>query len=150
MYYSSICVYVKMLPLHPFYSQLWLACHSKTWNLAASLEEFPPYGIPLRGPPCPWTFSDDLTAWGIPHIEKVSSNNWEGYNLGVRPTLVTRFHCTQKLQNTIQAGFLSSPGDFWWLESPRWRYCWPLGLIAFQMSWTVGNLRLLMVDQSVR
>ena len=134
-------LYVYTIPLYrcidrsphytPFYSQAWLACHSKTCDLAASPEELSSYGSPRWGPPGPWTFSDNWTAWGIPHTKKVSYKNWESYNLGVNSILVTRFHCTQQLRNTGRSGLLSSPSDFCWFYFPRWSYQQPLGLNSF-------------------
>ena len=103
-----------------FSSQAWLAFHRKTCALSASPEELSPYNSPRRGSPGTWNYSYDWTAWGITQTKTVSSNNWEAYNLGVHSTLVTRFHCTQQLWDTGRAGFLNSPGDFGWLDLPRW------------------------------
>ena len=114
----------------PFSSQSWLACHRKTCTLSTFPEELHLYGIPWRGPPGPWTFSDDRTAWGIPHTEPLSFKNWEAYILGVRSTLVTRFNCTQQLRNTGWADLLNSTNDFCWLDLPRWSFRHHLGLIA--------------------
>ena len=135
-------LYVRTIPLSgcidrrsrytPFYSQAWLACHRKTCALSASPEELFPYGSPWWGPPGPWTFSDDWTNLGIRHTKTVSSKNCEAYNLGVHSILVTRFHCTQQLQNMDRLGFLNSLGELCWLDFPRWSYCCPLGLNIFE------------------
>ena len=104
----------------PFYSQSWLACRRKSCALPASPGELSPYDIPRRGPPGTWTFSYGWTAWVVPQTKRLSSKNWEAYNLSVSSTLVTRFQRTQQLWNTGWAGFLNSPGDFCWLDLPRW------------------------------
>ena len=104
----------------PFYSQSWLSWHSKPWALAAYPEELPTYGSPRWGPLGTWTFSDKWTAWDVLQTKTVSSKNWKSYNLGERSTLITRFYRTQQMQKTGRSGFLNSPGDFFWLESPRW------------------------------
>ena len=124
------CIYRCSHYAH-FYSQAWLTRHRKTCTLYASPEELSPYGSPHWGPPGTWTFSDDWTAWGIPHNETVSYKNWEAYNLGVHSTLVTRFNFTQLIQNRGQVGFLNSPGDFCWSDLTRWSYRWHLGLNSF-------------------
>ena len=77
-------------------------------------------------------FSEYWTAWGIPQTKTVSSKNCEAYNLGVHSILVTRFHCTQQLQNMDRLGFLNSLGELCWLDFPRWSYCCPLGLNIFE------------------
>ena len=104
----------------PFYYQVWLAWYSKTCTLAASPEELSPCSIPCRVSPGPWTFSDDWAAWGAPQTKIVSSKNWEDYNLCAHSTLVNRFQNTQQLWSTVRAGFLNSPGDLCWLDSPIW------------------------------
>ena len=130
VYRPSERLYVRTIPLAgcmdiwssyiQFSSQTWLACLRKTCASSASPEELPLYGSPRQGPPGPWKFSDDWTAWGVPQTEKVSSKDWEAYTLSAYSTLITQFQCTQQLQNTVWAGFLNALGDFCWLDLPRW------------------------------
>ena len=153
-------LYVRTIPLSgcmdrrycyaPFSSKTWLACHSKTCALAASPEELPPYGIPRQGPPGTWNVLDVWTAWGVPQTETVSSMNWEAYNLGASSTLVTRFYRKQQQWNTFLSGFLNSPGDFCWLESPIRATAVLRGKITLQRSFNAGKMSLLLVDQTVR
>ena len=114
-----------------FYSQAWMDWHKKTCTLSFSPEELSPYRLPLQGPLGAWKFSDKWTAWDITHTKTISSNNWEDYNLDVNWTLITRFHCTQKLRNTNREGFLNASVDFCWLDYTRWSYRHPLGLNIF-------------------
>ena len=143
------CMYRHSCYIH-FSSKEWMARHSKTCALAASLEETPPYSSPHWGPPVPWTFSDNWTAWGIPQTKTLSSKNWEAYNLGVRSTFPTKFNCTQQLRNKAQTGFLNSPGELCWLDLTIWIYHQLLGLVALQRSFNAGKLRILLVDHTVR
>ena len=84
-YWEHLTRYRRSRHIH-FSYQACLSCHIKTCTFAAFFEEVSPSGIPRRGPPWPWKFSDDWTAWGIPHTKTVSSKNWEDYNLGVHST----------------------------------------------------------------
>ena len=109
----SDCLYVRNITLSGcmdrrygyihFSSQEWLACHRKTCALASYLEELSPYGSPRLVPPGPWKFSDNLTAWGVPQTETVSSKYWEAYNLVVYSTFINRFHLTHKKKETRAA-----------------------------------------------
>ena len=56
------------------------------------------------------------------------------------------FHHKKKMQNTGQAGFLNSPGDFCWFDSKMGIYRHLLRLIYLLRGFTVGNLILLLVD----
>ena len=79
-------IYIRTIPLPgcmkrcsnytPFSYQTWLAWHRKTCALAASPEELSPYGSPRQGPPEPWYFSDDWTAWDAPQTKIVPSKDW--------------------------------------------------------------------------
>ena len=123
-------LYIRTISLHgcmyrisrytPFSSQAGLYCHRKTCALSAFNEKLSHNGIPLRGPLGFWTFSDEWAAWWVPQNKKISSKNWEVYNIGVCSTLVTRFHHTKQLQKTCRSGLSNSTSDFCWLDLPWW------------------------------
>ena len=93
-------------------------------------------------------FSDEWTAWGIHQNEKEPSNNWGGYNLGTRSTVINRFHLTQNQQNMGRTIFSNPPGDLCWLYYPRWIKHHPLGLTDLQGIFNMGKTRTLLVDHT--
>ena len=129
MYYYSFCTNVQMLPLYPIFLSSIIVCHMRTRAFTGFLEYLSPYGSPCKGTPGTWTFSENWTFWGVLQNKTVSYKNWDAYNLGTHSTLFIHICITRKLQNTGRVGFLNLPGGIFWLDSPRWSYRHPLGLI---------------------
>ena len=143
-YSSSVLVHAHTISLHPLSFSSMTYLQMKNLHFSCLPWRIIPSCQPPPGTTRALKISDSWTAWGVHQIKTVSSKNWEYYDLGTHSTLVPRFHCTQQLQNTVQAVCFNSTGDICWLDSPRWNYHRPLVFIAFHRSFAAGMQMLLL------